>query len=324
MSHHPARTPRRFAAAVVLGLLALIAPFALASAASATVHHAPITTGPTSITAVAATDPALAAQLPSVPGSVPQVFAAIGTPFQVTVTLLNGTTPATYNTDTAVKLTAPAPGTLSTTTATIPAGSSSVTISTSYSAASSGLAVTATTTNKKSVLTASTVSFPVNVSLTSLPGNSPLLPNGTAGADGNGCATVDAAHPMCAIVQLPSGANGNVFFSIGVCPAKGSCITGGLVNQVIADMPTATRSNPARLTIVCDKSLCGSGGVNKYSAMWSQDATSPLVVAPACPAKGTVGANQTYCVDYVSSTRQNSADLLLVVLFLKDLRGSIK
>jgi hypothetical protein len=64
--------------------------------------------------------------------------------------------------------------------------------------------------------------------------------------------------------------------------------------------------------------------VNKYQAMWSQDATSALVVAPACPAKGTIGASQTYCVDYVSSTRGNSADLSLVVLFLKDLRGSIK
>ncbi|KHK99950.1 hypothetical protein LK09_01115 [Microbacterium mangrovi] len=322
MSHHPIRAARRLVAAVILGLIALIAPMALASSASAA---PPSTSGPTSITAVAATDPALAAQLPNVPGSVPQILAAVGTPFQVTVTLFNGSTPATYNTDTAVTLTSSGgTGSLSTTTATIPAGQSSVTISTSYSAATNGLVVTATTTNKKSVLTASTVSFPVNLSLNLLPGNSPLLPNGTAGADGNGCAVVDAAHPMCAIVQLPSGATGNVVFSIGVCPAKASCIAGGLVNQVIADMPAATRTSPARLTIVCDKTLCGSGGVNKYLAMWSQDATSPLAAAPACPSKGIIGPDQTFCTDYVSSTRGNSADLSLVVLFLKDLRGSIK
>jgi hypothetical protein len=321
MSHDPVRTARRLAVAVVLGLIALIAPFVLASAASAA---PPSSTGPTSITAVAATDPALAAQLPNVPGSVPQVLAAVGAPFQVTVTLLNGSTPATYKTDTTVVLTPSVTGTLSNATATIPAGASTVTISTSFSAATNGLVVKATTTNKKSVLTSSTVSFPVDLSLSLLPGTSPLLPNGTAGADGNGCTTVDAAHPMCGIVQLPAGANGNVVFSIGVCPAKASCITGGLVTQVIADMAPATLSAPARLTIVCDKTLCGSGGVNKYQAMWSQDATSTLAAAPACPAKGTIGATQTFCVDYVSSTRDNSADLRLVVLFLKDLRGSIK
>jgi len=316
MSRRPIRFARRL---IPVALVALLAPLALAGPASAAQQ-----TAPTSITAVAATDPSLAGQVPDVPGSTPAVFAAVGTPFQVTVTLHGDGGLATYNTDTAVVIAAPGPGVLSTTQATIPAGESSVAISTSYSAAATGLVVTATTTNKRAVLTASTNAFPVELTLNLLDGGSASLLAGTAGADGNGCATVDAAHPMCGVVRLPSGAIGTVAFSLGLCPTQDACVPGGLVTQFLADMPVASRENPASMTIVCDKSLCGQDGVTKFTAMWAQDATSALAPAPACAAKGTVGAAQEFCVDYVSSTRDRAGDLRLVVLFLKDLRGSIK
>jgi hypothetical protein len=311
---------RRLVTVTAVALGALLAPLALTGPASATPPA-----GPTSITAVAQTDPTLAGQLSGVPaGSLPSVLAAVGTPFQVTVSMWTGTAPATSTSATTVTLAAPGPGTLSVTTATIPAGQSSVTVSDSYSAASASIAVTATVTVKKTKLTASTVSFPVDLNLAVLGGQSPSLLNGTAGADGNGCTTVDPAHPMCGIVSLPNGATGNVALSLGVCPAGGQCRSGALVTQFIANMSGYTNTAPARMTIVCDKSLCGNGGVNKFTAMWSTTASGALAAVPACPSKGVIGASQQYCTDYVSSTRDNAGDLRLVVLFLKDVRGSVK
>lgn len=280
---------------------------------------------PTSVTVEAMTDPAVAAQLAGVPPqALPQVLAAIGTPFQLRLSLWNGSAPASFTTSTPVTLAATGgTGALGTTTATIPAGATTITIpGETYSAATAALSITATVGAKKAALTATAPPFPVELKLSVLAGSS--LKNGPVGADGAACTTVDAAHPMCGILSLPNGAAGNVAVSLGLCPTGQPCAKGGLVTQFIADMGGLyTRSAPAQMTIVCDKTLCGKGGVNKFTAVWSQTAAGALTTVPACPSKGTIGAAQSFCADYVSSTRDNAGDLLLVVLFLDDVRGSI-
>ena len=85
-----------------------------------------------------------------------------------------------------------------------------------------------------------------------------------------------------------------------------------------------TRTSPAKMTIVCDKSVCGQGGVSKFRALWSQAATGTLATTPVCPAKGVIGSDQEFCTDTAASTRDNAGDLHLVVLFLNDVRGTIK
>jgi hypothetical protein len=321
MSSRPIRAGHRLVAIAGLALLALLAPLALAEPASATKIPTP-----TSITVTARTDPGIAEQLTGVPAaSMPAVLAAVGTPFVVEVSLWNGTTPATYPTATSVNLTAPGPGQLATTQATIPAGASTATIATSYSSPTAALQITARTVNNKSALTGTSAAFPIELVLSLLDGESAALKDGTAGADGSACTTVDAAHPMCGLLSLPSGAGGRVALSLGVCPAGQTCRDGALVTQFIADMADRyTRTSPARMTIVCDKSLCGGGGVPKYRALWSPTGTTELVTTPTCPAQGVIGADQEFCTDTVSSRRDNAGDLRLVVLFLEDVRGTIK
>lgn len=309
--------------AVAALVLALVAPQAILSPAFGT------SPAPTSITAVASTDPSLPS-LAGAPGAaVPSVLTSPSTPFQVTVSLWIGSTPASYNKDMVVTLTAPGPGHLSVGQVTIPAGATSVTVLTAYSTATSSVQVTASVGSKNSLLTATTASFSVQKNLNFLSGSDGSLKNGTAGADGSGCAVVDKAHPVCGIINLPNGATGNVALSLGVCPSGQPCASGATVTQLVANLndangaPLYTRTSPASMTIVCDKSLCGNGGVSKFNALWSLSATGDLAVVPPCPSKGVIGATQNYCTDYVSSTRDNAGDLLLVVLFLQDMRGTI-
>ncbi len=311
-------------AALVVSLLAILAPQVTASPA-----HAAKVPAPTAVTAAAHTDTHIASALAGVPArALPEVLAAAGTPFQVEVSLWNGRKPAAYSTDTVVTLTAPGPGTLSVQQATIPAGATGTTITTSYSAATAAVQVTVRVPSASSALSATTSSFPIDVTLSLIDGQAATLQDGTAGADSAGCTEVDAAHPMCGIVTLPRGATGNVALSLGMCPTGQSCLTGASVTQLIANLTGAdgdlyTRTAPARMTIICDKSICGQQGVPHVTALWSQSATGPLQPAPACPAKGIIGADQDFCTDWVSSTRDRAGDLHLVVLFLQDVRGAI-
>lgn len=319
MGSHPIRAVRRIVAvAAAVLLVAVLVPAVPASGASLP--------KPTSMTAVARTDPAIGGQLTGVPdASLPAVLAAVGTPFVVEVSLWDGTAPAAYPTATTVILSAPGPGQLSVSQATIPAGTSTATITTSYSAASAGIRISVSAANKKSVLQAATASFPVDLTLNLLDGQSAALKGGTAGADGTGCTTVDASRPMCGVLSLPEGAAGRVALSLGLCPSDSVCRPGALVTQFLADMDGLyTRTSPARMTIVCDKTVCGQGGVPQYRAQWSQSATGALQETAACPARGVIGAGQEFCTDTASSTRDNAGDLHLVVLFLRDVRGTIK
>lgn len=328
MSHRRLRITRSLIAVAALALSALAVP-QLASA------DAPL---PTTATVTVTTDPAIAASLGSLPpGSLPAVLAAVGTPFDVEVSLTDaGGLPAVYDYPATVTLTATGPGVLQTTTATLSAGTSNLHISTSYSQATAALTVTASVTatppddsTVPPTVTGSAAAFPVDLSLSLIDGQSPALKNGTAGADAAGCAVVDAAHPMCGVVTLPRGATGGTALSLGACPTGATCTAGSLVTQFLGDLTGPdgadlyTRTAPASMTIYCDKTLCGKGGVASYRAQWSSSATGALTTAPVCPAKGVIGADQEFCTDVVSSSRLNAGDLRLVVLFLHDVRGMI-
>jgi hypothetical protein len=254
---------------------------------------------------------------------VPSVLVAQGQPFNLTVTLTAAGAPAAFNKNTVLTLRATGPGALSPTSVTMPANLSDFTFTgLRYSTFANGVTVTASAPQKKGI-PAATPSNAFDVLQT--------LKTDTAGPnqpfqDGSGpdnCADVTAANPVCGLLVLPNGSNSNVLLSTGSCANLG-CNTKGTVTQVIADLSGLyTNSAPATIIMKCYRTVCGSGGVNKYTALASLSATGPLTAAPACPAKGTLGTGQDFCTDYVQSTRDNSDQLLLYVLFDRDFRGSI-
>ncbi len=326
----PVRRTRSFLTITALALLALAVPQAGMTAA----YGSQPPPKPTSITVTAQTDPGVLASLEGTPAeAMPDVLTAVGQAFQVTVSLWTAGQPAAYPNATPVTLAPSAgPGTLTLvggTPAEIPRNQTSATFSVMYSAPTAALSVTGTVGSGNKKLTGQSASFPVDLTLAIQSGSSPALLNGTAGADAAGCTTVDRQHPVCGLVALPNGATGNVALSLGVCPTAEACSKGALVTQLIANLDDTdgsglyTRTSPATMTIVCDKSICGKGGVPSYRALWSQTATGTLTTTPACPAKGVIGADQLFCTDTVSSTRDNAGDLHLVVRFLHDVRGTI-
>lgn len=329
LHRHPRHHRLSLVLLAVLGMLgALALTQAPASAAGGSLPK------PVAMTIAASSSDSVTSALEGAPaGAIPDVFAGPGMPFVLTVSLWAdqaATIPAAFPKAQTVSFTATGSGVLGTQQGVIQANTSTTTFSQSYSAGAASVVVTAQIGQRRSALRAWTQSFRIEDAATLLNGQSAALKNGTAGVDGAGCAVVDAAHPMCGIVNLPLGATGTVGLSLGACPPDQSCASGGLVSQLIANLTDGhgnslyTRTSPASMTIFCDKSICGQRGVTKFTALWSQSATGDLQPAPACPAKGVIGADQTSCTDYVSSTRDNAGDLHLVVLFLTDVRGSIK
>lgn len=325
MTLHQPRGRRSRVRLVLLSVLGIVSAMALTQAPATAVTLPK----PTSMTISASTDPTLAQALSGAPtAAVPDVLAGPGTPFVLTVSLWADGVPAAFPSDQVMTFSAPGPGVLSLSSATIMAGSSTASVTTSYSRGAAALVVSAVIGKNKSALNASTQTFRVEDVLQLLDGQSQSLKDGTAGADGNGCTVVDSQHPVCGVVTLPAGATGTVGLSLGACPVGQPCSGGALVTQLIANLNGSSgalysRTAPASMTILCDKSVCGKSGVTKFTALWSQSATGDLQPAPACPSKGTVGPDQTYCTDYVSSTRDGAGDLHLVVLFLEDVRGTI-
>ncbi|MFN2563006.1 MAG: hypothetical protein ABR571_17155 [Jatrophihabitans sp.] len=255
--------------------------------------------------------------------SAPPVLVAQNAAFNVTITLTGaGGAPAAFTKDTALSLVAPGPGSLSPSNVVMPRDTSSTSFLVAYSTAANGVTVSvAPGKGKTAIPSVGSNAFDVLQSLRIAPAsaNKPFQ-DGTGLKD---CLSTDATDPICAQVVLSNGSNSNVVLSSGSCAGIG-CNTKGTVSQIIADLGGLyTRSAPAEMIIHCYRTICGSGGVNKYQPLVSQSATGTLQPAPACPAKNTIGAGQTSCVDYVQSTRQGADNLLLFVLFLDDFRASL-
>ena len=88
-----------------------------------------------------------------------------------------------------------------------------------------------------------------------------------------------------------------------------------------------SRTNPATLTLRCDKAKCKGKGVSSYTARISLLATGDRWRALR-RARSRVRSREPstrmpveFCTDYVSSKRDNAGDLLLRVLFFRDLRA---
>jgi hypothetical protein len=302
----------RIAVAVLLATALL--PAAAASGA---------TLPPPTLIAAAVTSPYSAPCDPTV-CAVPAVIVKQGDPFVLTLTLTAAGQPAAFNKDTVLSLTAPGPGSLSAATVTISGGVSTQQFTLSYAPYANGITVTARVVSKGKPSTVSSTPSNAFDVLQTLKTDS--ASPGVGFADGTGldsCAVSTATSPVCGYLILPNGSRSGVLLSSGSCAGIG-CNGAGLVAQVITDMgglysPTA----PATLIIKCYRTICGKGGINKYTAVASQDATGSLTAVPACPSKGVVGAGQRFCTDYVQSSRDGADNLLLYVLFLDDFRGSI-
>jgi hypothetical protein len=309
--------------APVRRLLILIALPALAAGALAAPARASTLPAPTLVASAVSSD--LAAPCGPPACAVPTVLAVVGSPFNLTVTLTASGAPAAFSKATALTLTATGPGVVSPSSVTMPANVSSFTFTgLTYSTYANDVTVTATAPAKKGV-PASTPSNAFDVLQTLKTDNASAHTPFQDGAGPGNCAAVSATNPVCGVLVLPNGSNSNVLLSTGSCANIG-CNAKGTVTQVIADLtsqPLYSSTTPAKLIIKCYRTICGSGGVNKYTVGASLASTGALVNSPACPAKNTLGATQDFCTDYVSSNRANADELDLVLLFDRDLRGSI-
>jgi hypothetical protein len=137
----------------------------------------------------------------------------------------------------------------------------------------------------------------------------------------DGCEATEA-DPICADLAAPgSGFDTGTLLSLGVC-SKGAGGTGcaGSYVQALAGF-TADVNDPATLIMKCDKSLCGGGAIHKVDLDVQLLPGGPTATAEPCASKGVATpetGNDSFCVDYVQSTRDNAGDTHLYLLFTVD------
>jgi hypothetical protein len=149
----------------------------------------------------------------------------------------------------------------------------------------------------------------------SVSGTSALTGIGSGGATGVACSPT-RSEQVCADLLLPNGvAKGDGLLGLGACDAVDEC--GGQSVQALIALRT-TRQHPATLVMKCDKSLCAGGSLRSYRLNVNLRPSDAPALTQACPKKGTVGAGQLYCVDYVQSHLANAGDTYLYLLFVED------
>ena len=264
-------------------------------------------------------------------GAVPNVLVQAGDPFTLTVKLIPDG--ATFNKDTPLSLTASIDpsvggqpqGTFSPSTVTFPGGVSSATFSVSYSAVDNGVILTASAPKNTKVTSGSTQPFDVLKTVVSL-SQGKISPGGVGVGDQNCGDGTD--EPVCGIVVLPNDIQSpNGALTLGKCTSNLGCTSGGQVVQFVADLGTLyPATSPAELIFRCSKQLCRNtnNGIKSFTLKVSQSATGPLdQVSQPCLTKGVVNDGVTFCTDYNQSHRDNAGDLILVLLFTKDMRGGM-
>jgi hypothetical protein len=231
----------------------------------------------------------------------------------------NGALPLSYNKDVAIQLQVTGGHTSSVFKAVVPKGTTYGQFFGTFGAAANGLTATVTTPAKNpAVTTVNPAGFDVLVSSGKAP-QGQLTSITNKGTTAGACSpTSEPGNQVCADL-LPGGAiNGDGLLSLGLCDQACSNRSGTNLVQLLVGMDATAFATPATLIMKCDKSLCSGGAIKNYAPIVTLGADSPSVVAPDCPAKGTVGDKQDFCFDSVQSTRDNAGDTFVYVLFVKD------
>jgi hypothetical protein len=264
-------------------------------------------------------------------GAVPTVLVKVGDTAHVRVSFFDATgAPAAFNKDTTLAVTSDREG-MSQLTRTAVKGATSATLDVRFAAAVNQVSLSVAVPGKAGSTIAPGVSSPGQrfdvVSALRFVAAAPntSLQQGIGGD--SECLNATEANPVCGIVILPHGAQSSqVLLSLGACDSSyaGCGSTRGSVVQALTGLTGLyTKTDPATLLIKCDKSLCTGGAISDQHLSFSLNGNDALGTAEPCPAKGTVGASQPACVDYVQSKRDGSGDTLLYLLFTQDMRGSV-
>ncbi|MGN6574266.1 MAG: hypothetical protein ACTHKG_01130 [Nocardioides sp.] len=182
----------------------------------------------------------------------------------------------------------------------------------------SGIRLTASADAKPKAVTGTSDPFDVLIESEDINSDGRSAIGGAGGTDTECNATPE--FPVCADLIPPAGGSfgDGGLLSRGVCVAEDTCFDSYV--QALASIAGADRTNPATLIMKCDKTLCGGGAIKSKRLSVTLTPTSGTEEAPDCPAKNTVGTDQTFCVDYVQSTRDNAGDTFLYLLFVQDLK----
>ena len=292
-------------------------------------------TPPDLLVSVRTNNAALEGPLGAPTSALPVVLAAKGSAtILVTITVSDGTelskgtvinlTPV--RADSANPLGSFSPGAFS-----VPTKGSTFTFPVAYSAAEDGIALRAALkkTTSTSPQPGQSSSFDVLDKLTFTPKGDPSLATGV-GADTCNNRSNDS---VCGVVVLPQGIGSDVAaLSTGSCTDP-LCTSNKEVQFIaglqkfaadgVTPVDIYSRTNPAKLLLQCDKTQCPGKGVSFYEAKATLSATGPLEVSEPCTSKGVIQSTEDFCTDYVSSKRNNAGDLILVVLFFRDLKGAM-
>jgi hypothetical protein len=264
------------------------------------------------------------AALEAPPGAAPAVLAQKGvTPILTTLSVSDG---SELSKGTVVNLQAvkadgsAAGGTFTPSSFTVPTRGTSFPLSVTYSSAGTDVAIKASL--KKSTNTSPgpglSLSFDVVDTLTFGNRDDQTLASGFGAAD---CTSASTA-PVCGFVLL----------SKGIASPQAAVSNGSNEVQFLAGLGSiyAAPASPATFVLRCDKSFCKGKGVSSYTAKISLLAEGTFVDSPACTTKGVLNTyddpndpRNHFCTDYVASHRDNAGDLLLEVLFDKDMRGTM-
>ncbi len=291
---------------------------------------------PTKITIDSITSPRSAP--PDTPNpAIPNLLVQVGDVITVNVSFSDGAEAAAFNKDTPLKVTTNV-GSITVLDATAPSGATNAALTARVNSVVNQVVVTVddfATGKKASDIVGDSADNHENEVFDVL---SLVLSDNTATGDyqrgiggSQACTEATVAEPVCGIITLPFGAQGGqVVLSTGKCGAANDayapCLKGaGVVLQLLAGMDGLGYGpgSPATMLVKCDKSLCGSGGIQKSSLNFSLDGNGNLADAAACPAKGTLPAAGVPCVDYVQSKRDGSGDTYLYFLFDRDARVSV-
>ena len=304
-------------------VLLTVAGLAVAAAVAASpVQGRPGTGTAATHIGVAVSTPDIA--LPSTPGSQGLVYVVAGHAFRADLAFLdaaNAPAPISTNQNVTVALSYDSCSTAAVASVVVPANATSASVSGLTHAAANGLVVCAKalTSPAKDAISGTSAGFDVQRTLVQAGTDATFTQVGTHGVDG---CLATPTEPVCADLLTPLAGgisdSAGIVMSLGLCDGIAKCQ--GSVVQTLVGLNAAvyTRSSPATLVMKCDKTLCGGGGISKVQLKVAIRPSDPYVTAPSCPAKGTVGADQTFCVDYVQSTRDNAGDTHLFLLFTED------